>query len=69
MTDNERVLHTVLSTCLRKIPEAQGDKIGVLQAKVAFFENRLEEIGKIISDQIMINVKRDITKSIAHHKR
>ena len=52
MTDNERVLHTVLSECLRAIPDVQGDKIGVLEVRIIYLENRLEEIAQIVKVQV-----------------
>jgi hypothetical protein len=57
MTQDQRVLHTVLATCLIEIPEATGDKIGVLKARIAYLENRLEEIGKIVEAQVEYNAR------------
>lgn len=59
MTDNERVLHTVLSECVRLIPEATGNRIGVLQARITYLENRLEEIEMIVTEQIKINARKN----------
>ena len=58
MTDNERVLHTVLSECLRDVPEARGDKFGVLCAKVAYLTNRLEEIARIVTVAVEFNARK-----------
>lgn len=59
MTHNERVLHTVLSTCMRPVPEATGDKIGVLKAKLAYMTNRLEEISKIVEIAVSFNAAKN----------
>jgi len=60
MTSSERTLNTVLSTLNVKIPEAQGDKIGVLKARIAYLENRLDEVRLIVEKRVLANAKISI---------
>ncbi len=64
MTDNERVLHTVLSTCNKKFYKTvtAHDEVDMLQ-------NRLDEIRQIVAPQVALNARRSIARSIEHNKK
>ncbi len=59
MTDTESrdqlALHTVFATCIKPFPKAFGDKLGVLQARNAYLENRLDEVRLIAERRVIAN--------------
>ncbi len=59
-TDSEIALNTILSTCFKQIPTARGDKVGVLEAKIAYLEYRLDEIRLIAEKQVIANARANV---------
>jgi len=60
MTDNERVLHTVLSTCNKKFYKCHE-----ASDHVEMLNDRIDEIRQIVADQVLYNAKTETAKRIA----
>lgn len=55
MTDNERVLHTVLSTCLKPHYKCEHDR-----DTITMLEDRIDEIRKIVEAQVEHNARMNV---------
>ncbi len=60
MTHNERVLHTVLSTVSKKYPEVNGTELGVARARLAYAQNRLDEVERIVEIAVAFNAAKNV---------